>query len=333
MLPEEHPLYHHPFFQGLPAEHLDVVMRIVRTINFPDRAPLFLQGDQARSVYFIVEGRLVLKATLPGGGEVELTSLQAGDILGELALMKHHRRSVGAFAEGRLTALCMDSEDLSALCAHYHPASLLIMHRLAKTVARRIQDSNQGAAHVIDDEWCKLAERESEETVNGAEFHFQSFLPALSFFKHFSKADIEALVAMGHEITVPKHCLVRRPYDENRNCYVIIRGALETCFVGAEGSYRTEVLGPGGVLGETGWLLNEAPASAARSLSRSTLLVLPASCRETLNDAGSHLSFRFHESLVRSLLSKLDTQARGYARRQQVKLIGAHSLTRESDRV
>ncbi|MBX2869052.1 MAG: cyclic nucleotide-binding domain-containing protein [Acidiferrobacterales bacterium] len=322
MTSKEHSVVQHPFFLNLPTEHLQVVTRIVETRHFPSGKTLFQQGQLANSVYFILEGRASLNAKIPGGAEVNLATLDNGELLGELALLPNHRRSATAIAETPITALRMDKNDLSALYAHYHPASLIIMHRLGKTLAHRIQCTHRDAAHIRGDQCETPMQKCDSEIVTGAEFDVRNFLSTLPFFNRFSDSNITDLLSIGTIMTVPKNSIVPISENNQNDCYVVIRGAVETRLHGKDLYYQTEVLGPGTTFGEIDWLLDCSTASIVRSLSRTTLLSLPGSHREQFMDPQLHLSFRFHESLIHSLLSKLDIQTRRFARRQQSLQLG-----------
>ena len=101
---------------------------------------------------------------------------------------------------------------------------------------------------------------------------------------------------------------------------MVVRGAVEAVVHRDSTSFRTAVLGPGTLFGELAWLLQKSSGAEIYSLESCTLLELPRENLWGLLDPNRHLSFRFHESLVRSLMTSLCTQTRALARTQQRQL-------------
>ncbi|HUH01148.1 MAG TPA: cyclic nucleotide-binding domain-containing protein [Kofleriaceae bacterium] len=293
----------HPFFAGLPAEHQQVLARVVRRQRVPPGQRLFEQGDPADSALFVERGRVELSVRMPGGGVRPLAVIEAGEVLGELALVERHRRSASAQAVGELEALVMHRDDLRALCAHYDPASLAMLRSLAELVARRVARVNHDRA---PDRGAPPAEPVPTSWRAGADFEVRRFLPALSLFRRFTAADIDELYALGQVVSPAAGEIVVRYGEPAAGCFIVVRGALQVHVPTASGPRRVGVLGPGAIFGEVSTLL-DLPRSATCSVrERATLLALPTDALATLRDPHRHVSFRFHEALVRSLMARLE---------------------------
>lgn len=292
----------HPFFEALPAEHRQVLARVVRTRRVAAGEVLFEQGDPADSALFLGRGRVELSVRMPGGGTSPLAVLGAGEVLGELALIERHRRSATARADGEVEALVMHRDDLRALCAHYHPASLALLRRLAELVARRVVQVNDDRAPTRADapgEAAPLAWR------SGADFEVRRFLPALSLFQRFTPADVDALLAMARVISAGAGETIVRYGDVTTGCFVVVRGALQVSVPTPGGARRVGILGPGALFGEVSTLLERPRSATCTVRERATLLEISAESLVTLRDPEHHVSFRFHEALVRSLMTRL----------------------------
>ena len=315
-------LSHHPFFNHLPADVLKVITRIIREVSFSDGESLFQQGSEAGSVIFILEGNVRVHALVPGGSKVELAAIGAGEVLGELGLLPGHRRSASAVASGVVRAAMMDRNDLSALCAHYHPASLHLMGKLAEITARRLKKTTEGAAHLVKG----TAYRVSADSIGfqrGAHFDFRPFLSQLAFFQGFSDEARREFVALCDTYTASRGGSIRAPEDGDRDLYIVIRGAVQTCLNTPGGSLRTGVLGPGRTFGDVGWVLPGGAPLKVDAMSCCTYLRLPSGMHDGLVDPSRRLSFHFHQALLRSLQVKLDVQSRDVTRRRQILVSGA----------
>jgi CRP-like cAMP-binding protein len=297
----------HPFFVDLPGDHHRVLERVVRRQRVAAGDPLFEQGDPADSALFVERGSVELRVRLPGGGSSPLAVIEAGDVLGELALIDRHRRSASARAATDLELLVMHRDDLRALCAHYHPASLSLLRRLAELVARRIDQVNDDRA---PGERAPGAASIPATLRDGADFDVRRFLPALSLFRRFTAADIDALVALGRIVSASAGDAVVRYGEPAAGCFIVARGALQAFVPTSEGPRRVGVLGPGALFGEVSLLLDRSRSATCIVRERATLLELSAASLEQLRDPSQHVSFRFHEALVRNLMSRLTLATR-----------------------
>jgi CRP-like cAMP-binding protein len=86
----------------------------------------------------------------------------------------------------------------------------------------------------------------------------------------------------------------------------VVRGALQVHVPTPSGPRRVGVLGPGALFGEVSTLLDRPRSATCTVRERATLLALPLTALSTLCDPHRHVSFRFHEALVRSLMARLE---------------------------
>ena len=330
MISVQRDLREHTFFDGMEQEHLNLLQRIAHWERFRDGETLFEQGDPASSAYFVVHGTVAIHTQGPGGTELLLAKLGAGDVLGELSLIEQHRRNAGAMAQGELLALRIERSDLAALCAQYHPVSLQLLHRLALLLARRIRNSNSNSGGPEIAGGCREGYQPSELAAEhaGAAFNFRAFLPQLPFFRHFGARDIDHFVALCKVWTLPRARVIASAADEKRGCFVVVRGAAEKVVHRGTTRFRSGVLGPGTLFGEQGWLLQTPECTEVRSRESCTLLELPPDMLWELLDPNRHLSFRFHESMVRSLMTNLCRQTRAMARTEQKRQAGVQVWSR-----
>ena len=330
MISVQQDLREHTFFDGMEEAHLELLQRIVRWERFRDGEALFEQGDPASSAYFVVQGAVSVHTQGPGGTELLLAKLGAGDVLGELSLIEQHRRNAGAMAHGELLALRIERSDLAALCAQYHPVSLQLLHRLALLLARRIRNSNSHRGGPQLNGGCPEGYQPSELAAEhaGATFDFRAFLPQLAFFRHFSARDIDRFLALCEVWTLPRARVITSAADDKRSCFVVVRGAVEKVVQRGATRFRSGVLGPGALFGEQGWLLQTPECAEVRSRESCTLLELPPDMLWELLDPKRHLSFRFHESMVRSLMTSLCQQTRALARTAQKRQADVQVWTR-----
>jgi CRP-like cAMP-binding protein len=297
----------HPFFHGLSEENQVLLARVTQHRQVAAGQFLFQQGDPADTALFIERGRVELDVRLPGGGHLALPPSNAGSVLGELALVERHRRSATARVVEEMEALEMHRDDLRALCAVRHPASLSMLRRLARLVATRLLEVNAERApqrsadtHVV----CRA------DWQPGAPFDLSRFLPVLPLFANFSQADIQTVLDAAEVWTIGAAQPIALYDDPPGGCFVVLRGAVEAVAPTPHGARRLAVFGPGAPVGILSALLARPRSATWVARERATVLELPTEALAALRDPRQRASFRFYEAVLRALIQRLEQATR-----------------------
>jgi signal transduction histidine kinase len=84
-----------PWFSDLVAEDVQALVQAGRTLSVGSGEVVFREGDPGDTLYVILSGTVRVSHTNEQGQEVELATLKAGGIFGELALIDGEPRSAG----------------------------------------------------------------------------------------------------------------------------------------------------------------------------------------------------------------------------------------------
>ena len=106
--------------------------------TFNDGDLVFMEGDDSREMYVVVEGEVVVSKRA-GQSEVVLASLKKGDFVGEMSLLESLPRSATARAKGETKLLAI------------HPGGFLLKIRrdptfafeMLQSLSRRIRITNE----------------------------------------------------------------------------------------------------------------------------------------------------------------------------------------------
>jgi MFS family permease len=101
-------LLEHPIFAGLPVPRLESAARALEPVPITAGQVAVRQGDPADRFYVIAEGAVRVTQVPDGGGaETELRTLGAGDVFGEIGILRASPRTatVTATTDGMLLAL------------------------------------------------------------------------------------------------------------------------------------------------------------------------------------------------------------------------------------
>jgi CRP-like cAMP-binding protein/RsiW-degrading membrane proteinase PrsW (M82 family) len=98
------------FFKELSDEALNAVTEKATVKSFQHNEALMKKGDPADSFYVILKGSLKIVTTDAKGEEIIINKVNAGETIGELALIDELPRSAGAIALERVEALELTKE-------------------------------------------------------------------------------------------------------------------------------------------------------------------------------------------------------------------------------
>ncbi len=129
-----------PWFRELSEDHIRKIASISRIRPMKAGEIIFREGDTHESVYIVVEGRVGLEMFVPHKGKVRFYTAEPWELFGWSSVTPNvHVRTAGATAvlDGRL--IRVDAERLNQACDEDHDLGYLVMRRLARVVAGRLQ--------------------------------------------------------------------------------------------------------------------------------------------------------------------------------------------------
>lgn len=108
------------FMPGLKAEHLRDLFPRSGLFAYPAQAVVLKQGEEGRDLFVICSGRAEVQQGY-GSAMGQIAVLDAGSIIGEIALLRGHGRTATVIAtqESRIYRLCYD--DIQYILANNPP--------------------------------------------------------------------------------------------------------------------------------------------------------------------------------------------------------------------
>jgi CRP/FNR family cyclic AMP-dependent transcriptional regulator len=123
-------------FASVPAEDLEAVAAASRLRVFRRGQIVFTAGQPGDTVMVVVSGRLRVVVRSADGGELTLTVVQPGGVVGELAAVDGGPRSADAETMEESRLLLIPREVVRDICARVPDASLALAQSLAVTLRR-----------------------------------------------------------------------------------------------------------------------------------------------------------------------------------------------------
>jgi CRP/FNR family transcriptional regulator, cyclic AMP receptor protein len=130
-------LAEHPVFRnGSPAARAALVAKAT-PFEYPAGSFLMRQGEPASFVLVITAGEVAIVSPVRGGAEWVHRIVQAGQLVGELALLTDGRRTAGVRATSPTTAWAIGRDDFWAFLDATPGASSALLRQVAELLADR----------------------------------------------------------------------------------------------------------------------------------------------------------------------------------------------------
>lgn len=130
-----------PFFKGLSAQQLDLLLSNSMAVEFPAGKSIFREGEMANRFYLVIEGAVALEAAAKEKDSVPhlIQTIGAGDVLGWSWLFPPHFWHFDARAVKHTKAIFIYGTRVRELCEHDHDLGYELMKRTAEILIGRLQ--------------------------------------------------------------------------------------------------------------------------------------------------------------------------------------------------
>ncbi|WP_088345637.1 MULTISPECIES: cyclic nucleotide-binding domain-containing protein [Rhodomicrobium] len=121
-----------PLFHGLAVEQLTAIATKSKKSFFEANATILSSGTQGQTAYLILSGRAVTKPR--EGSRLEAEPLEAGTLIGEMAMLVETEYTLDVVAESRVRALAISRDELFEVMED-DPS---IAHHLSEQITERL---------------------------------------------------------------------------------------------------------------------------------------------------------------------------------------------------
>jgi CRP-like cAMP-binding protein len=133
-----------PFFDGLDAEHLGVLVGCAVHVRFEPGEFLCREGEPADNFYLIRHGRVTLEMFVPQKGPVRLQTLDPGEVVGWSWLVEPYTWHFDARALEGVVAVSLDGTCLRNKCDADPRLGYELLKRFAHIMEQRLHTARLG---------------------------------------------------------------------------------------------------------------------------------------------------------------------------------------------
>ena len=163
------------WFVDLPDEIIAALAQQVRTRTFSMDEVLFNKGEEGDSLFIINSGRVKIVTRDSQGNEVILNQVEAGEIIGEMALLDFEPRSAGVVALEQTSVMELSREDFMEILSGQSELALSIIRNLISRLRHNtsyIEQITEMSRRVARGDYSFLGETElvrADENADGQE--------------------------------------------------------------------------------------------------------------------------------------------------------------------
>ncbi len=156
-----------PLFSNLPEEALSELSGLIKELNYKRNTIVISQGDDTRSLYIVLQGRLKVLASDADGNQTIFSFLGMGDFFGELSLLDDAPRSASVITVEDSKLLHLSHQHFSEFINHHSEICPLIF----KALTSRIREMDKTICDLTSlDVYGRLVQvlyKESSEALDG----------------------------------------------------------------------------------------------------------------------------------------------------------------------
>jgi hypothetical protein len=124
-----------PLFEGLDPEDLQRIADTSEERTFDDGETLIREGEVGHELIVIVSGSVRVTQATPDGGEREIRRYDAGEHIGELAVLRERPRAATVVAVGAVRGLVISGDALKSILRERPGAAMAMLATLADRIS------------------------------------------------------------------------------------------------------------------------------------------------------------------------------------------------------
>jgi len=155
--------------RSLPPSEIDHILPHVRDFKYESGQELFRQGQEPDALYIIDEGKLgvFVQHGHDTGAGTRIGEINAGDIVGEMALVSHAQRTNTVIAETAVSGMRIEKDDFE----HLMQDSPLLREAIVKLAEHHTLESIQKQAAILDSDTWEAMATASMKRLHAGEVH------------------------------------------------------------------------------------------------------------------------------------------------------------------
>jgi CRP-like cAMP-binding protein len=141
-----------PLFAGVSETDIADIARLATVLDYPAGSTIFVDGDAADALFVVLRGQVAIRCCNRWGQEQTLATLEAGAMLGEVALLTDEPRASTAVTLVDSTLLQLTEAAFLSLLKQGSGVGQQILYNLAHGLASRLSEVAQRLMRLLADQ-------------------------------------------------------------------------------------------------------------------------------------------------------------------------------------
>jgi CRP-like cAMP-binding protein len=152
-----------PLFAGVSETDIAEIAKLATVLDYPAGSTIFADGDPADALYVVLRGQVAIRCCNRWGQEQTLATLEAGAMLGEVALLTDEPRASTAVTLVDSTVLQFTEEAFLGLLKRGSGVGHQILYNLAHGLASRLSEVAQRLMRLLADQSQRRVAPQADE--------------------------------------------------------------------------------------------------------------------------------------------------------------------------
>jgi CRP-like cAMP-binding protein len=240
-----------PLSEHLEPNELDLLMAHANAESFSTGDVILKQGDYSPGMYIIIEGTAMVSTRTLGSETTQVATLNKGDFVGETSLLMNEPCATSVIASRPIRTLLITNIYLEFLSLFFPELKYKILLTIAKQICNRLINTREKIISFLKKSDMTtqpilgkvFTSFKKAATISYEEADIDKFR-GTELFSIFNNDEYEFLFKNSELIKAPKHCTLIDENDKNANCYIVLRGAVQSNIIHNKIVAKLSVIGP-----------------------------------------------------------------------------------------
>ena len=138
-----------PFFNDLSDDNLKLLLETLELYYYEKDKYIFKEGEIQDSMFFIVEGSVIVLKKAEDGNNEQLAAFTAPQVIGEMALIAPGNRSASIMSTTPVSVIRFGCASFEKIIKKRPDLAINILRKAGNTVCTRLKKANQTYIKVI----------------------------------------------------------------------------------------------------------------------------------------------------------------------------------------
>ena len=130
------------FFRGLSDHQINDMRSMIEMHRFSGQHTIFHQGDPAKNLYILLEGKVAIRFKPHDGSEMTIANITPGGVFGWSAALGRQTYTSAAVCLLQTEAFSISNLNLKKICSLEDETGIIFLENLTNVIAERLNETH-----------------------------------------------------------------------------------------------------------------------------------------------------------------------------------------------